>query len=220
MRFTGFLIRANDQQSCQPSGTDYEDWFPEQRGKSMRISKVVGWWSLFFFLMGPSSLRAQARNPRDFQKSCRNFVQGFYDWYVPKALKEGSGHAWDLALKNKGYVFSSEVSRLLKEDSEAQAKVAGEIVGLDFDPFLNSQDLGERYVVGDVTPKDDSYWAEVYAIRSGNKSEKPVAVPELVFKDGRWLFVNFHYGKSDHPERENLLSILKSLRKRRQEESK
>ena len=67
---------------------------------------------------------------------------------------------------------------------------------MDFDPFLNSQDLSERDVVESITHKGDSYWVEVYAMVSGKKSENPVVVPELVFKDRRWVFVSFHYGKT------------------------
>ena len=186
----------------------------------MRISKTIISWILFLILAISSPLPAQEKSPRHIQKSCRRFVQGFYDWYVPKALKEGSVRASDLALKYKGNVFDSELSRQLREDSEAQAKVAGEIVGLDFDPFLNSQDPDERYRVAKMTLTDDRCWVGVYAVRSGKKSEKPVVMPELAREDGRWVFANFHYGSRKRPETENLLSILKNLRESRQKEPK
>jgi hypothetical protein len=66
------------------------------------------------------------------------------------------GPASALALKEKPYAFDSELSRMLKEDSEAQAKVKTEIVGLDFDPVLGGQDACERYEVRKVTIKGDS----------------------------------------------------------------
>ena len=182
----------------------------------MRIFKTVVSRSLFLVLAISSSLPAQEKSPGDVQKSCRDFVQEFYDWYAPKTQKLNAGRTWDLALKYRRSAFSPKLVRRLIEDSEAQARVAGEIVGLDFDPFLNSQDPNERYVVGNIAEKGGSYWAEVHSLRSGQKSEKPVVVPELVLKNRRWLFVNFHYGKSDQPEHENLLNVLKNLRKRRQ----
>jgi hypothetical protein len=157
------------------------------------------------------SLRAQQDGPGTIQKSCQDFVQAFYDWYAPIALKEHSGPAWNLALEYKSNSFASDISRHLKKDSAAQAKNAGEIVGLDFDPFLNNQDSDERYVVGNVAVKGDSYWADVYAVRSGEKNAKPDIVAELMRKSGRWLFVNFHYGKSAYSNDENLVSILKAL---------
>jgi hypothetical protein len=58
----------------------------------------------------------------------------------PKSLKDGTDTAWNLAIKTKSSVFSPQLALALKEDSAAQAKAEGEIVGLDFDPFLNSQD--------------------------------------------------------------------------------
>jgi len=146
-------------------------------------------------------------------------VQGFYDWYLKQTLNEKAGPASDLALKYKSSSFAPELLRRLKEDSAAQAKVSGEIVGLDFDPFLNAQDVGERYVVGKITPKQGSYWAEVYGVWNGKKSQKPDVVPELIFKDRHWLFVNFHYGKSKYPENENLLSILRVLREDRRKQT-
>ncbi|SRR5216683_1056213 len=184
----------------------------------MKTAKSVGHWSVLFVLGASCLLSAQEKKsePQDAQKSCRVFVQQFYDWYVSETHKENAMHSWDLALKQKGYAFSPELRRELTEDSDAQAKAGGEIVGLDFDPFLNSQDPDERYVVGAITFKGTSFWVEVHSIQSGTKSKKPVVVPELVSKGGRWLFVNFHYGRTNRPEHENLLSILKSLKERRQ----
>ena len=185
----------------------------------MIASKTIVCLSVFEFAAACGPLQAQSGSPHDRQESCRNFVQGFYDWYVPKALGENEGPAWAFALKNKRSVFSPELYRLLREDSAAQAK-AGEIVGLDFDPFLNSQDPEERYVVGNVTPKGDRYLVELRGISSGKKSEKPAVVAELTQNDGRWLFVNFHYGETKYPEDENLVSVLKNLRASRQKQAK
>jgi FlaG/FlaF family flagellin (archaellin) len=92
---------------------------------------------------------------RDSQRSCRDFVQRFYDWYVPIALKDNAGNPSDRALRYKSHAFSPELLTQLKEDSTAQAKAKGEIVGLDFDPFLNSQHPGERYTAEKVVGKRD-----------------------------------------------------------------
>lgn len=185
----------------------------------MTTSRTIAGSSLFFLLATSYSL-AQGTIPQSNQKSCRDFVQGFYDWYVPVALKHGRVRPADLALKYKGSAFSPELARALREDSEAQAKTKGELVGLDFDPFLNSQDPSERYVVGNVIPKGERYWVEVYSITLGKKSAKPEVAPELTLKDGQWVFVNFHYGKSESSEDDNLMSTLKSLRAARQKYSK
>lgn len=42
--------------------------------------------------------------------------QGFYDWYVPKALSSRSTPAWSTAVKGKGSCFSPELGRKLREE--------------------------------------------------------------------------------------------------------
>jgi hypothetical protein len=173
--------------------------------------------SLSLLLATNFSLGAQGQRQQGTEKSCRTFVQGFYNWYTAVTQKETQGDSSDLALKYKGSAFSPELLHQLKEDSAAQAKVSGEIVGLDFDPFLaTNSDPYEKYVVGNVLPKGDRYRVQIYGIQAGKKSTDPVVVPELISKNGRWTFVNFHYGKSKFTENENLLSILNVLKKDRQ----
>lgn len=66
-------------------------------------------------------------------------------------------------------MFSPELFHALCEDSETSKKAKGEIVGLDFDPFLNSQDPHARYEVGNVVPAGDSYRVEVLGVSAGRK---------------------------------------------------
>jgi len=179
----------------------------------MKALKILAVLMLFFLLAPSSSLRAQKKRSTGLKKSCQDFVQAFYDWYVPKSLMPHEGFASDLALKLKHSSFSPELARQLKEDSDVRAEAAkeGELDGLDFDPFLHSQDPDEHYVAGRIAVKGTSYWAEVHSVRDGKKSEKPDVVAELVRENGRWIFVNFHYGTMDEPGN-NLLNILKNLR--------
>ena len=83
----------------------------------------------------PSALPAQQQGDPQTSKFLHDFVQQFYRWYVPEALSDHHGPAWDLALKDKGDEFSPNLLQALKGDSDAQAKASGYIVGLDFDPF-------------------------------------------------------------------------------------
>ncbi|MGH9864892.1 MAG: hypothetical protein ACRD4H_05690 [Candidatus Acidiferrales bacterium] len=163
-----------------------------------------------------SPLAIQAKKPANIKELARDFVQRFYDWYVPRALKENAGPSSDLALKYRSYVFSPELFRALKKDSNSSKKADGEVVGLDFDPFLNSQDPGDRYEVGKVTHEGDSYRVEVYGVWSGKKSETPDVVPDLVLKNGRWLFINFYYPNLQR----DLVSILKALAEDRRRPAK
>ncbi|MBS2005622.1 MAG: hypothetical protein JST01_01185 [Cyanobacteria bacterium SZAS TMP-1] len=162
---------------------------------------------------------AQAKDSA-VEASCRNFVQSFYAWYVPPA-KSGVERSSDDALKLKKGDFDAELRRALKEDSDAQAKVPGEIVGLDMDPFLNTNaEPYEHYTVGKVTANGANYWAEVFGTTKGKKTDKPVVTPELSYKDKHWQFVNFHYGKSEFPQNESLLTVLKALKESRAKDAK
>ena len=58
-------------------------------------------------------------------------------------------------------------------------------------------------------------FVEVWGIWSGKKNAKPDVVPELSFKDGHWVFENFHYGKDDSGNESDLLIVLKGLKTER-----
>jgi hypothetical protein len=100
----------------------------------MKFSKFIV--CCFLFLALPYALNAQAKDAQKTPASLRGFVQGFYDWYVPKALGDNAGPAWDLVLRSRSSDLSPQLVQALREDLTAQAKAKGEIVGLDFDPFL------------------------------------------------------------------------------------
>ncbi len=146
--------------------------------------------------------------PSSEAESCRAFVQSFYTWYVPANGREPN---WSSLFGEKKSVFAPRLFQSLKADTDAQAKVDGEIVGLDFDPFLNSQDPSRKYVAGKISQKKDLYFVDIHSVSAGKKSAKPDLVAELKRIDGKWKFVNFHYGKSEYPENDNLVSVLKCL---------
>jgi len=181
----------------------------------MRISKIAPLLLLPMFF--PYAVQAQTQNGAKPSTSVRDFVQGFYSWYVPQVLKSRKEPALDLVLKYRAHALSIGLFQALKEDSDAQAKVTGEIVGLDFDPFLNTQDPCESFEVGAVAQKGDSYRVEVYSVCSGKKNEKPAVIAEVVRTGGRWVFANFHYGNQikEYPDSADLMSTLKLLRQER-----
>lgn len=154
----------------------------------------------------PLSVKAQSGGEASAPDSVKKFVQNFYDWYVPKAVSSRSAPAWSKAVKEKEKCFSPYLGRMLRDDSEAQANAKWEIVGLDFDPFLNSQDSGKRYSVGKLVPKKEVYLVEVHQVVS-RKPEEVTVTAEVAGKNGRWYFVNFLY-----PNNHNLLDVLKALK--------
>lgn len=140
------------------------------------------------------------------------FVQEFYDWYVPKASKLAVDPVKD-ALRSKAAWFASELRKALLEDIEAQQKARDEIVGLDFDPFLNGQDPGVRYVVVGAKAKGKTWLVSLHAVAAGMRSSKPAVVAVVEQGEKGWRFVNFEY-----PGGDDLRTILKNLRNERSTE--
>jgi len=181
----------------------------------MSCSRTIPRVAIGLLLLMAAGAFAQKASPKPVltpEQSCRAYVQKFYGWYVPAMLHSGNKVMSDVALDRKDFAFSPELRKSLKEDLAASRKNKDEIVGLDFDPFLNTQDPEHRYVVGTVTVKDAHCSANVHGVVSGKKNEKSDVTPELELRDGRWTFINFHYGQTEKPEDENLLAVLKTLR--------
>jgi len=171
---------------------------------------------LIAFLL-PSFAMAQGIPPDGFTES-KAFVHNFYDWYLKQVSATGKRQVsgLEVALKEKKMNFSPELWQALMDDIAASKKNSDEIVGLDFDPILNGQDMAQKYVVGNSSQKPSSYWVEVFGVNQGKKEKTPAVVPEIAMQNGTWVFLNFHYAKSEIPENENLISILKVLKRDRE----
>lgn len=130
--------------------------------------------------------------------------------------ENSEGSVFEKTLSEKASSFSPDLLKALQEDLAASKKSPDEIVGLDFDPFLDAQDTAEKYVVGEVHQQGDRYRVDVFGFWEGKKNPKPDVVPELAFQNGNWVFMNFHYRESDIPVNENLLSVLQQLKKDRE----
>ena len=97
------------------------------------------------------------------QTTPQTFVQSFYDWYTRK------GSNMDSVVEQRPSVLAPHLLAALHADREEQAKNAGEITGLDCDPFVNSQDPCEHYVAGmpvasgqHVRVPRDAFWCLPY----------------------------------------------------------
>ena len=162
---------------------------------------------------------ASAANAADDSSECHTFVQKFYDWYVAKARGPiGNSSTLEKVVKLRSEVFSEDLCKQIKIDLAASAKSTDGVVGLDFDPVLNSQEEPEKYTAGRVQAKGNLFFVDVYSVDGGKKSKELTVKPELSHKDGKWEFVNFHYKFGDKDE--DLLGILKDLRDERASLSK
>ncbi len=156
---------------------------------------------------------AQAPSESDQEKSCREFVQGFYDWYYMRLNLDEKIHAGPASndvLRLKPEVLDTRLRRLLREDAAAQAKDSEYVVGLDFDPFLNAQDWDGKYWVAHVAVTGNRCRAYVWSNNWGKKIE--TVDPELELKAGHWIFVNFHQPAAEDPgDQEHLVEQLLRL---------
>jgi len=158
-------------------------------------------------LIAVANAPAQSTKPAS-QATVRNSVQKFYDWYAPYANRPKSFMPWMRALRRKGLAFSPELTRALRRDSVAQARAKGELVGLDYDPLLNSQDPCRRYTVSSVTRRASTFSVEVRGAGGCGRHTTPDVVMELRQSAGRLEVVNVRdpaHGNGD------LLSALDRL---------
>lgn len=169
----------------------------------MKVGRIVFYYLLFLILQASSAHADDA----SLAASSRDFVQKFYDAYVPQALAEHTVPASQLAIEQMSASFEAGLVAALKDDAAAEARSSDEIVGLDFDPFLNSQDPAERYEVGSATKEGSTYLVDVYPVMSGKRSPDPAVIVELEHENGHWLFLNFRY-----PGNDDLLTVLKTLK--------
>ena len=157
---------------------------------------------LLLLIAAPRAPQVQAPAPEAL------FVQAFYDWYTPLALTDSKNPAWYLALTNRAASLDSELVHELRADSAAQASATDGAVGLDFDPFLNTQDPDEHYVVGRTTHHRQHSFVEVFSVRSGKRGSSPTVIVELTRAGDSWVFVNIHYPAATT----DLLKVLRTLR--------
>lgn len=140
-------------------------------------------------------------------KSERDYVQDFYEWYAKRVSSDDTNKSWTDMLRLAHWDLSDHLSKLLEEDAVAQSH-CGEIIGIDFDPFLFTQDPAKEYEVGAIERNGDRYKAKIYRREGGKLKEKPDVVAEIARSGGRWYFVNFY--NTDLGS--DLLTILKSPR--------
>ncbi|HEX6533707.1 MAG TPA: hypothetical protein VF041_03870 [Gemmatimonadaceae bacterium] len=155
----------------------------------------------------PSTGFTTAATPRraaSSDSSAVAFVRQFYATYAPRAIAQGLS-ATDSVIVRQPTAFAPELLTALRQDAVDRAAAKGEIVGLDFEPFLASQDPCERYEVGEAHRAGSSVRVSVYAVCQGKRTPQPVAVAEVTPAAGTWQLANIRY-----PDGGDLLTILRS----------
>lgn len=148
------------------------------------------------------------------EKSCRVVVQKFYDWRVSlnvdmfcsnslkgtRASQEAINNQEEECRTASAYrnaeklrldkVLSKKLLHYLKREEAVQANNE-EDPGLDFDPYLNTQDPSPRFVVDAVHVNGTRCDAIVHGYDQGKQREE--VMPELSKAGGDWVIENFHY---------------------------
>jgi hypothetical protein len=138
------------------------------------------------------------------------FVRHFYAEYAPRAQVSGLA-ATDSLLLERPALFAPSLLASLQEDAKVRAAAVGEIDGLDFEPFLNSQDPCGNYTVGPATStqasKPDGVVVFVRAACDRARGPEPGFSVEVALHAGAWQFVNVYYG----PPAGDLVALLRRL---------
>jgi hypothetical protein len=135
------------------------------------------------------------------------FVQSFYDWYLRQPEGKTDPWALDTAIKQRPELFDAPLLKALQIYANARAHANGEIGGLDFDPFLNSQAPSTHFKA--VSARG----ACVRVIGYEQQISRPreVISVEVHCTPQHCVFVNFHYPAQDGIAAFDLLSILREL---------
>lgn len=110
-------------------------------------------------------------------------------------------------IDQRSRVLGDTLLRALRMDREEQSKAVGEIVGLDFDPFLAAQDPCTSYVAGESGESGRFYHVSVFGVCGGKRHSQPDVVAEVARRDSSWVFVDFSYPGANGG---SLLGILRS----------
>lgn len=150
-------------------------------------------------------------------QSAKAFVQGFYDWYTGEMQKNQYDSVPD-PLTDKRWSFSAAIVTAMRADEAAQAKTPDDVVGIDFDPYLNAQDTCFPYKAGKVTASGSQYRVEMFdSSCSESHPDIPTVIAVVQKKGSSWEFVNFLYPGEPGQADSDLLSVLKQLAKEREE---
>jgi hypothetical protein len=162
-------------------------------------------------LFGCTIFCAGQKSNADFNiPGVRKFTTHFYAWYIKAA---DTDRIAVLRTKEMQQALAPELLQALKRDYEAQAQdKTGYIVGLDFDPFLATQDPCEQYEVRKIVKKQDAYWAEIHGIGGCEAHSNPDLSAEVKSRNGVWVFTNFYY---HGPFAQDLLTLLRKLHRDR-----
>jgi len=134
--------------------------------------------------------------------SATRFAQAFYDWYRAR------GDEFEGAVRDSPAAFEPSLLQAIKADLEAQARSPDEVVGLDWDPILNTQDPCDPYRVQGTTRRGDTVLVSVQGTCADREPQVgPDVIAEIGRDGGRWVFLDFRHGGDAGSLRQDLLRL-------------
>lgn len=143
--------------------------------------------------------------------SCLNFVQNFYDWYVPVVFNGQNTPAYSIAIAKKEDFFSPELKSQLQANLKIYAGQGNLIESLDFDPFLFSQDPWPEYKATGAFLSGEKCYVTVSAVPNGRVAETSNLRAVSEKRNGKWVFVDFIYMGSGQGKNTNLSQLLSEI---------
>jgi hypothetical protein len=156
-------------------------------------------------LLLPLLAQQQPRPAIDSARAAREAVARFFAWYVPASQRAGADMR---ALHDSRWHFDPALVAALRADSAATSASPDEIVGLDMDPFLNSQDPCDRYAPTAVRRDGSTFLVDVVGSGGCEAHREPDVTVRVAFRGTTPVFVNFLYPK---PANSDLLAELAQL---------
>jgi len=144
-------------------------------------------------------------------ESARKAVDDFYAWYVP--MQHDTPMASMRAIRERRTSFGADLAAALRADSAASSQSPGEVVGLDGDPFLNSQDPCEHYATTGVAEVGSRFLVQVVGSGKCEAHTNADVTVEVTPANGRLLFTNFVYSARDKDDLIATLADLATARK-------
>jgi hypothetical protein len=102
---------------------------------------------------------------------------------------------WDLTIKQNRKMFEPELLALLDESERKQAANPDEVVGLDFDPITDSQEIASSYRIGATTRDGADAIVAVRVVIA--KTDARTIRYRLSPAGGTWRVANILYESGD-----------------------
>lgn len=157
-----------------------------------RLLALLLFCSIAGFGSDVSAQRAAA--PSASEQEAMRYVQGFLRRYLGQFEETSEREANWNPLNVIRADLSPTLMAALQADRDASIANDEEIVGLDFDPFINAQDVCERYEARAAVRRDSTTDVGVYNTCHWGHPLVPDVIYQLQRRGDRWVIVDLRYG--------------------------